>query len=180
VSLAEKLAREGRRVRVVSSRDTIAPFMHYTLESKRMLTLLTELGVALVPHHTVTAIEPKRTLAESTYAPGQPVEWQTDAVVLVTQRISNDSLYRELTEREHRIDAGIEGVYRIGDCVVPRILAEAIFDGHRLGREIDSDDPSVALPYIRERRLLGATDQDYDTVLDEKRMGTFQPTSVLA
>jgi dimethylamine/trimethylamine dehydrogenase len=155
--------------------------MHYTLESKRMLTLLTELGVELVPHHSVTAIEPQRTVGENAYAPGQHVEWQTDAVVLVTQRISNDRLYRELTDQQARlINAEIEGVYRIGDCVVPRILAEAIFDGHRLGREIDSEHPSVPLPYVRERRLLRASDGDYDAVLDDKRMGSFRPTSVMA
>jgi dimethylamine/trimethylamine dehydrogenase len=34
--------------------------------------------------------------------------------------------------------------------VVPRFISEAIFDGHRLAREIDSDEPSVALPYARE------------------------------
>ena len=43
------------------------------------------------------------------------------------------------------------GVYRIGDCVAPRLLADAIWDGHRLGREIDSPDPSRPLPHLRER-----------------------------
>ena len=42
---------------------------------------------------------------------------------------------------------GIEAVYRIGDCVAPRIIADAIFDGHRLAREIDSENPAVPLPY---------------------------------
>ena len=49
---------------------------------------------------------------------------------------------------------GIEAVYRIGDCVAPRIIAEAIFDGHRLGREIDSENPAIPLPYRRERLVL--------------------------
>ena len=47
-----------------------------------------------------------------------------------------------------------EGVFRIGDCVAPRLIAEAIFDGHRLAREIDSEDPAVPLPYKRERLVL--------------------------
>ena len=45
----------------------------------------------------------------------------------------------------------ILAVYRIGDCVAPRIVAEAIFDGHRLAREIDAENPAVPLPYRRER-----------------------------
>ena len=35
--------------------------------------------------------------------------------------------------------------------MAPRIVAEAIFDGHRLAREIDSENPAVPLPYRRER-----------------------------
>ncbi len=29
--------------------------------------------------------------------------------------------------------------------------SEAVFDGHRLARELDGSDPSVPLPYLRER-----------------------------
>ena len=64
--------------------------------------------------------------------------------MLVTQRISCDALF-------HELDGVRERVFRIGDCVAPRLLAEAVFDGHRLAREIDGDDPEVALPYLRER-----------------------------
>ena len=53
--------------------------------------------------------------------------------------------------------AGIEAVYRIGDCVAPRLIADAIFDGHRLAREIDSPDPARPLPYLRERPLMAGT-----------------------
>ena len=45
----------------------------------------------------------------------------------------------------------LPALYRIGDCVAPRLLAEAVFDGHRLAREIDAADPEVVLPYLRER-----------------------------
>jgi dimethylamine/trimethylamine dehydrogenase len=45
---------------------------------------------------------------------------------------------------------GIEALYRIGDCLAPRTIAENIFDGHRLAREIDTPDPATPLPYIRE------------------------------
>jgi dimethylamine/trimethylamine dehydrogenase len=70
--------------------------------------------------------------------------------VLVTARASDDELYREL-----RQDPGpLEAVYAIGDCVAPRLIADCVFDGHRLAREIDSPDPRRPLPYARERRLL--------------------------
>ena len=72
-----------------------------------------------------------------------------DGVVLVTQRLSDEALYRELAGDPAALEAaGIEAVYRIGDCVAPRLIADAIFDGHRLAREIDSPDPerAAALP----------------------------------
>src|SRR5262249_45455484 len=74
-------------------------------------------------------------------------ELPCDRVVLVTSRRSNDALYRELRERP----GDVEAVYAIGDCVAPRQVADCGFDGHRLAREIDSADPVVPLPYLRER-----------------------------
>lgn len=105
---------------------------------------------------TLTALEPGRTLGRDIFE--DPVTLEADAVVLVTQRVSDDALYTELTAEspESLRKAGIEGVYRIGDCLSPRLLGDAIFDGHRLAREIDSPDPSVPLPYLRERPLVTA------------------------
>jgi hypothetical protein len=54
-----------------------------------------------------------------------------------------------------------EGRDRIGDCVAPNFISEAIFDGHRLAREIDSDDPAHPLPFIRERASVSAVTVSY-------------------
>jgi dimethylamine/trimethylamine dehydrogenase len=83
---------------------------------------------------------------------------EVDGVVLVTQRLSDDRLYEELVADPGALEReGIEAVYRIGDCVAPRLIADAIFDGHRLGREIDSPNPDQPLPYLRERPLVAAS-----------------------
>jgi dimethylamine/trimethylamine dehydrogenase len=76
--------------------------------------------------------------------------------VLCTSRRSNDGLWRSLKARQTAwADAGISGVYRAGDCLAPRYLADAVFDGHRMAREIDSPDPQRPRAIIRERRLWG-------------------------
>jgi dimethylamine/trimethylamine dehydrogenase len=49
---------------------------------------------------------------------------------------------------------GVDALYRIGDCEAPRLIADSVFSGHRLAREIDSDNPSIPLPYIRERKVI--------------------------
>ncbi|HWF31042.1 MAG TPA: hypothetical protein VG188_00605, partial [Solirubrobacteraceae bacterium] len=82
---------------------------------------------------------------------GGETTWDADAAVLVTQRESNDALYRQLVADRERLEReGVDAVYRIGDCLAPRLPADSIFEGHRLAREIDSPDPAVALPYLRE------------------------------
>ena len=48
------------------------------------------------------------------------------------------------------------------------MIAQAVFSGHRLAREIDSDDPSTPLPFIRERRIVDSVEDDY--VLDAAAM----------
>ena len=70
--------------------------------------------------------------------------------------ISDDALYRELAADADALAAAGDraACYAIGDCVAPRLIADAIFDGHRLAREIDSPDPSRPLPYLRERPLV--------------------------
>jgi dimethylamine/trimethylamine dehydrogenase len=93
-----------------------------------------------------------------------------DAIVMATQRASDDALYREITGDPSQLaEAGISGVYAIGDCVAPSLIAESVFSGHRLAREIDTEDPATPLPFIRERRLLGASEQDYALPAAEHR-----------
>jgi dimethylamine/trimethylamine dehydrogenase len=160
--LAEKLAREGRSVTYVTPFPTVAPYTEYTLEQPRVIAGLRELGVTFRTQAVlVDADGSQATLTDSVTAVTQAVP--CDTLVLVTQRNSHDSLFRELRDRPDRLqDAGIAGLYHIGDCVQPSFIAQAIFSGHRLGREIDSPDPSVALPFIRERRIIGGSDDDYE------------------
>jgi dimethylamine/trimethylamine dehydrogenase len=151
--IAEKLAADGLSVELATSLERIAPYCDETLEGPMLRQHLHRVGVAQRRGFVLAAIEPGRVTGADEF--GEAVELDVDAVVLVTQRLSDDALYRELVADEHALsDAGIEAVYRIGDCVTPRIPAEAIFDGHRLAREIDSENPAVPLPYRRERLVL--------------------------
>ena len=147
--LAELLALEGRRVELVTPFDVVAPSCDETLEGPALRRRLHEVGVAMRRNHTIVAVQEGRVDLESDF--GESVELDADAIVLVTQRLSDDTLYRELVADPDALAAeGVEAVYRIGDCVAPRLIADAVFDGHRLGREIDSENPAVPLPHRRE------------------------------
>jgi dimethylamine/trimethylamine dehydrogenase len=148
--LAEKLAGEGFAVELVTCLDKIAPVCDETLEGPLLRQHLHDRGIGQRAGIVLTGIEPGRLAATDEF--GEELELEADAVVLCTQRLSDEALYLELRAGEDALRSeGVEAVYRIGDCVAPRIVAEAIFDGHRLAREIDSENPAVPLPYRRER-----------------------------
>jgi 2,4-dienoyl-CoA reductase-like NADH-dependent reductase (Old Yellow Enzyme family) len=110
----------------VTSFSEVSAFSHETLEQDLLRRRLHEVGVRI---HLGVTLE-------------------------VTQRLSNEALYLELKEDEEALRAeGMEAVYRVGDCVAPQLIADAIFDGHRLAREIDAENPAVPLTWRRERPL---------------------------
>jgi dimethylamine/trimethylamine dehydrogenase len=171
VGLAERLAREGKRVAYVTPSSHPGAYMHYTGEMARLHRLLHDVGVRVVTERTLESVAATGVRAGSVWIEEDVAELEADGVVLVTQRLSNDALYRELTADPDALTReGVEAVYRIGDCVAPRLIADCVFDGHRLAREIDADDPSRPLPFIRERRLAGEVgDADYEAQLRRAR-----------
>lgn len=155
-TMAEKLAREGYQVSLVTPFPGVGPTMDWTGENLFFIPQLKRLGVELFPGHLITEI--KQGSAEGFHGlePEKSITWTTDSTILVTSRVPNDRLYIDLkNEPDSRKKNNIESYYRIGDCFAPRLyVADAIFDGHRLAREIDSENPSEALPYKRERALV--------------------------
>jgi dimethylamine/trimethylamine dehydrogenase len=151
--LAEKLVGDGFDVELVTCHDVVSPLSDETLEGALLRQHLHDIGIAMRTGVLLTGIQAGSLTARDHV--GVPLELEADAVVLVTQRLSNEALFLELGGNEEALRSeGIEALYRIGDCVAPRLIAEAVFEGHRLAREIDSEDPSVPLPYLRERLVL--------------------------
>jgi dimethylamine/trimethylamine dehydrogenase len=149
--LAELLRLEGHDVTIVTPHDQVAPICHETLEATHLRRHLHDLGIGMLTGTLVRRIAPDGAAATGTF--GEAVFLRASGVVLVTHRLADDALFRALAaEPPGTLESnGIEAVYRAGDCVAPRMLGDAIFDGHRLGREIDSGNPLVPLPYRRER-----------------------------
>jgi dimethylamine/trimethylamine dehydrogenase len=150
--IAELLAEEGLETHLVTSMDVVSPISDLTLEGPMLRQHLHERGVTAHRGVTVLSVERGRVSGEDEFE--EPWSIEADAIVLVTQQVSDDVLYRDLVGDPSGLEtSGIEAVYRIGDCVAPRMISEAIFDGHRLAREIDAADPTIALPFDRERNL---------------------------
>ena len=140
VSLAEKLAMEGKKVTIMSHQSHIARYMDFTLETPNQMRKLHKLGVEVVTEFLPTKIEHGKVHAANIFdTDGHEKVWEVDAVVLVTQRRSNEALFRELKDKvgfDTLKKEGISGVYLIGDCVAPRTAEEAVLEGLKVGSVI--------------------------------------------
>jgi dimethylamine/trimethylamine dehydrogenase len=152
--VAELLAADRFEVSVVTTFDVLSPVSDETLEGDMLRAHLHRAGVNVRHATTITGISPTSVTGHDRY--GELWSAACDGIVLVTQQESQDTLYRELAGDEAALTAaGIAGLYRIGDAVAPRMISEAIFDGHRLAREIEQNDPGQPAPYRREGADLG-------------------------
>ena len=152
--IAELLALDGFETHLVTPLPVVSPVSDATLEGGFLRRHLHAVGVRAHRGVTVHAFDGSVVSGEDEY--GEPWSLPADGLVLVTQQASDDALYRELTgDPDALARNGIRAVYRVGDAVAPRMPSEAVFDGHRLGRELESADPAVPLPYRRERVVLG-------------------------
>jgi dimethylamine/trimethylamine dehydrogenase len=153
-SIAERLAREGKKVTIVTPASSVAATTFFTEEGPGIYRQLVELGVTMDPGYSLESYEQGVARGVGTLVASEARAWHADSLVLVTERRSNGALYGALKGLvDERKDAGIGALWRIGDCVAPRLIADAIFDGHRLAREIDSPNPGVALPFAIESEI---------------------------
>ena len=176
-SLAEMLADRGKSVTFITSFDRVAPYTDLTLEGPNLRRMMREKNIASRVGHWVESAKSGNHITlhlfdvyrDGSKRTDRPVagelprrrgteteDFACDTVVLCTGRHSNTALYAGLAaRREVWPEKGIAGVYRAGDCLAPRYLADVVFDGHRMGREIDSPDPQRPRAIIRERRIWG-------------------------
>jgi dimethylamine/trimethylamine dehydrogenase len=157
-TIAEKLAREGHEVTLVTPFPGVGPAMDFTGENLFLQPQLRRLGVNVLCSHLLSEVRPGSAIGYSAATPDVAAHWSVEAIVLATSRQPEDAVYQELRLLPEALEQrGITGLYRIGDCFAPRLyVADTLFDGHRLAREIDTANPAEPLPYLRERALVGA------------------------
>ena len=120
-------------------------------EQERIEKRLLKSGVKLYPRHILTGIQPdsvtiKSTLTEIAYTQA------CDGVVLVTDRIPNDSLFSELSPALQQ--GKLHSLKLIGDAEAPNIIAQAIFSGHLAARNFDELINPDETPFKIERTAI--------------------------
>jgi len=129
-AVTELLLAGGREVEHVTTRPMLFPDTVPTLEHPIIYARVLAQPITVHLNTWVRSVSGGRIAAYNLYTGADHPVADVDAVVLVTQRRAEDALYRELGE-EH---------LRIGDCLAPRALDHAIFDGYVAGLEMDRSE----------------------------------------
>ncbi len=156
--LAELLAREGFSVTMVVPTADVSNWMHMTMEQDRVQARLLELGVRILAHRLPAAIQSDHAMLSCVFT-GRMELVAAEAVVLVTSRLPENRLARELLARRNDwADAGLKSVATIGDALAPGTIAAAVFSGRRYAEELEDEVTSEVTPFRRELSALAPFD----------------------
>ena len=100
-------------------------------------------------HPGLTRARPDRFTVHGVSAALRQRHCAATAVVLVTSREPDETLYRALVGEREADPPGL-AVQRIGDCVQPGLIAHAVYSGHRAARELGGGGTAA----LRRERVL--------------------------
>ena len=122
VGLAERLAADGREVSLVTRFGVAGPLLDWSFEASGVRAKLHQLGVPMLTERVPVRVEGESIVFVDGF--GTELAVAADTLVLVEQRVADDALYRELTERRSDLDAaGIRRVIASGTASHRAILA---------------------------------------------------------
>ncbi len=130
---AEFLANQGKKIHMITASLFIGAELGPTQDLYLTRQRLLQKGVTFTPDIAVMEVSGERgakTVKGFNVYSNAWDEWgQFDSIVLAMGQKADDDLYLSLKGK-------VDELYRIGDAVAPRKVDMAIWEGHRIGREI--------------------------------------------
>ena len=127
--VAEVLLDNGSEVELVTPLSVLFPAITYTNERPTVYGRLFRKGLTFRLNSWARSIDGRSATLFNLYSGEETRIDELDTIVLTTAREADDDLYFQLKGR-------FENVHRIGDCVAPRRLDHAIYEGFLAGREL--------------------------------------------
>ncbi len=146
-ALAERLARAGHAVTLATPHASVSSWTAMTDETAFLHSRLHEAGVELLPSRILLA-QDQGQLRLSCAVSGRVNEIPCQTLILVTGRVPRDHLYHELAAGRQSF-----ALHRVGDCLQPSSIADAVYSAHRFARGLGEDDldaPRRERPLWRE------------------------------
>ena len=144
--IAEALRARGLTVTLVTPNPLVSEWTYATLELPMIQARLLEAGIDVVANQKVTAVAADGVDVACVFTE-KTRHLPAASIVMVTTRLPNDALYYELMADPAALRAAnVRTVTRIGDCLVPALIAAAVQDGHRYAQELDAP-PAGDVPF---------------------------------
>ena len=140
--VCEVLLDRGKQVEIVSRFNALFPSTMYGLDLPILYNRLMTKGLVDRLNHWAKSIDEDTVTVFNLYTGAETVLEGVDTVVLATGPKADDALY-------HELKGTVTNLHRIGDCVAPRKLDHAIYEGYLAGRELWSPEER----YIYEGEL---------------------------
>jgi dimethylamine/trimethylamine dehydrogenase len=152
-AICEMLQRRGRQTIYVSPAVEVSSWTSLTMEQKRIQASLLRAGVQIRTAKELISVSGKEATLGCIYT-GAVERVPFGSLLLLTARLPADDLYHALVARSAEFaDRGIVAVHRIGDCLAPSTIADAVFAGHEFAVTVDRPS-NAAMPFVRERLQL--------------------------
>ena len=128
LSVVEMLATAGKHVDVVTEDWYVGRDLVATNDIVQWMQRTIGQDVTHIPHTTVVRIEPEQVFVADRFIENERA-LAADAVVLGTYERPSQDLYYALKGKVPRL-------FRIGDCVAPRRIEQAILEGRQVGEQM--------------------------------------------
>jgi dimethylamine/trimethylamine dehydrogenase len=140
--LAELCRSAGLDVTIVTPAPMVSAWTVNTLEALPIARRIARLGIEVMTYTSVIGFDGAKVQLVGVLKAAMD-EIPAAALVTVTARLPVDGLYEQLRERWQ--DAGIASLTRIGDCLAPSTIQQAVYSGHKWARELD-EAPELLIP----------------------------------
>jgi dimethylamine/trimethylamine dehydrogenase len=152
--IAELLVREGYSVALVTPAATVSSWTSNTLELDRIQRRMLEIDVELHLSMTVSGTTAGGPILECIHT-GRQRHLAADSLVMVTSRLPNDALARDLRAVETTWHShGLLSVTALADALAPSTIAAAVWDGRRFAEDLGRPQDRDVTPFRREVTLI--------------------------
>ena len=151
--LAELCRNNGLEVTLVTPAPTVSAWTVNTLEALPIAKRIARLGIDLITYSSVTGFGDGRVQLVNGLT-GAMSELPGAALVTITARLPVEDLFEQLRGRWD--GGGTVSVTRIGDCLAPSTIQQAVYTGHKWARQLDEEPEGLTpreLPMIESGRV---------------------------
>ncbi|MCB2171072.1 MAG: FAD-dependent oxidoreductase, partial [Deltaproteobacteria bacterium] len=129
ISIAELLLNQGKKVQLLTPHDR----MGYDITAERRMPMLRRIlkkeGLTITPYTMINEIKGNTVSVYNIHSRVARDIEGVDNVILAYYHKADEALYFDLKDK-------VRELYRVGDCVAPRMVGDAIRDGERVARQL--------------------------------------------